>query len=219
MKIRWLILKQLIYKSLGGIGQNIIATASWIGLYRIIALYDSNVMAGYTIAIRLVIFFMLPSWGLANAASTLVGQNLGAKSPERAERSVWLAAKSNMILMGIISLLMIFFPEAMINIFTADAELLKEGSRALQIIGGGFTFYALGMVMIQSYNGAGDTYTPTWIYLISFWIIEIPLAYFLSQRLFHNINGVYWAILGAEAFMSLIALTIFIRGKWKSIEL
>lgn len=217
--LRGAILKQLVVKSLGGVAQNIIATSSWIGLYRIIAFYDSTVMAGYTIAIRLVIFFILPSWGLANAASTLVGQNLGAKSPERAERSVWLAAKANVVLMGIVSLFMIFMPATFIGVFTTEQDLLAEGVKALRIIGGGFGFYALGMVMIQSHNGAGDTFTPTWIYFICFWLIEIPLAYFLSEKVFHQVEGVYWAILGAEAIMSLIALAVFMRGKWKSIEL
>ncbi|MBN2747705.1 MAG: hypothetical protein JXR34_13345, partial [Bacteroidales bacterium] len=166
-----------------------------------------------------VVFFILPSWGLANAASTLVGQNLGAGFPERAQKSVWMAAKANVILMGIISLAMIFFPATFIGIFTNDALLLHEGVVALRILGGGFSFYALGMVMIQSHNGAGDTYTPTWIYLISFWIIEIPLAYYFSQVVFQRVEGVYWAILTAEALMSLIAMFVFMRGKWKDIKL
>ncbi len=217
--IRLSILKQLFVKSLGGVAQNIIATSSWIGLYKIIGFYESTVIAGYTIAIRLVVFFILPSWGLANAASTLVGQNLGAGFPERAQKSVWMAAKANVILMGIISLAMIFFPAAFIGIFTDDASLLREGVLALRILGGGFAFYALGMVMIQSHNGAGDTYTPTWIYLISFWIIEIPLAYYFSQIVFQKVEGVYWAILTAEALMSLIAMFVFMRGKWKDIKL
>lgn len=218
LKIQWTILYQLILKSGGGIAQNIIATASWIGLYRIIGSYDPTVIAGYTIAIRLVVFFILPSWGLANAASTLVGQNLGAERPDRAERSVWLAAKANVVLMGFISLFMIFSPSVFIGIFTDDLQLLNEGTKALRIVGGGFAFYALGMVMIQSHNGAGDTYTPTWIYLISFWLIEIPLAYWFSEFVFNKVEGVYWAILIAEGLMSLIALYIFKRGKWKSIK-
>jgi putative MATE family efflux protein len=213
------ILVKLFQKSLGAVAQNIIATSSWIGLYWILGQFNDTVaMAGYTLAIRLIIFFILPSWGLANAASTLVGQNLGAKQTEKAARSVWLAAKANVVLMGIISLILIAFPRFFIGIFTDDLQLLDAGSIALQIIGGGFAFYALGMVMIQSHNGAGDTYTPTWIYLISFWLVELPLAYYLSLELWNDQRGVYWAIVVAEAIMSLIAMFVFMRGAWKKIK-
>jgi putative MATE family efflux protein len=213
------VLAQLFKKSFGAVAQNIIATSSWIGLYWILGKFEDTVaMAGYTIAIRLIIFFILPSWGLANAASTLVGQNLGANQSEKAAGSVWLAAKANVILMGTVSLFLIFFPESFVGLFTKDESLLGAGSLALQIIGGGFAFYGLGMVMIQSHNGAGDTYTPTWIYLISFWLIELPLAYYLSLELWDDQKGVYWAIVIAEAFMSLIAMLVFMRGGWKKIK-
>lgn len=218
MKLKFDIIAQLFTKSMGGIFQNLIATSSWILLYRIISHYEAAALAGYTIAIRLIIFFMLPSWGLANAASTLVGQNLGAKQPARAERSVWLAAKANFVLLGLIGLSMALFPGVYISIFDTAPDVHLHAVNALRIVGSGFAFYALGMVMIQSHNGAGDTFTPTWIYAISFWAIEIPLAYVLSIKIMDRVEGVYLAIVIAESLMSVIALLVFRRGRWKRVE-
>jgi putative MATE family efflux protein len=206
----------LIKISIGGIGQSIIATSSWIGMVRIIAMFGSTALAGYTIAIRIIIFVLLPSWGISNAAATLVGQNLGANKPDRAERAVWTTAYVNMVLLGIVSIIFIIEPHFFIKLFISNTDIIKSGAQGLRIISIGFIFYAMGMVMIQAFNGAGDTRTPTKINIICFWIIEIPLAYFLAQSYGMNESGVYIAIIIAESIMTLIAMWLFKKGKWKT---
>lgn len=215
LQIDMSIIKNIIRLSLGGIGQNIIATSSWIGLFRILAVFGSEVLAGYTIAIRIVMFSLLPSWGLSNAAATLVGQNLGAKKPERAEKSVWTTGYVNMVFLGLLSVIFIAWPEFFIRLFINENDVVQYGAQALRIISFGFVFYALGMVMVQSFNGAGDTLTPTKINFVAFWLIEIPLAYLLSISLGVKENGVFWAIIVAESIMVIIAVWIFRQGKWK----
>lgn len=206
----------LIKISLGGIGQSIIATSSWIGMVRIIAMFGSTALAGYTIAIRIIIFVLLPSWGISNAAATLVGQNLGANKPDRAERAVWATGYVNMVLLGIVSIVFIIEPHFFIKLFINNTDIIKSGAQGLRIISIGLIFYAMGMVMIQAFNGAGDTRTPTKINIICFWIIEIPLAYFLSKFYGMNESGVYTAIIIAESIMTLIAMWLFKKGKWKT---
>jgi len=215
IKIRISIMLKLLRISGGGILQNLIATSSWIFLVRIIAESGPAALAGYTIALRIVIFSLLPAWGLSNAASTLVGQNLGAKMPDRAERSVWITSYVNMAFMGLISIVLILFPEFWISIFIDDAEVIRDGVTSLRIISYGFVLYGLGMVLTQGFNGSGDTITPTWINGISFWLFEIPLAYLLAITLGYGLAGACYAIVCAESVLALLSLYLFRKGKWK----
>jgi putative MATE family efflux protein len=215
IRFNFKLIGKIIKISLGGIGQNIIATSSWVALVRIISEFGSEALAGYTIAIRIVIFAILPSWGISNAAATLVGQNLGAKKPERAEKAVWTTGIINMILLGFFGFVMIMFPGTFIRFFINDPIVVESGIKGLQIISSGFIAYGLGMVLINSFNGAGDTTTPTKINLIAFWLIEIPLAYILALKVGMEEKGVFLAIVIAETIMTLMALYLFRKGKWK----
>lgn len=213
--IRWKLVIQIIRLSLGGIGQNLIATSSWIGLMRIVSTFGSDAVAGYTIGIRIILFTLLPSWGISNAAATLVGQNLGAGQPERAEKSVWATGKVNAAFLGLVGIIFMIAPEFFIRIFIQDEAVVESGVACLRILSYGFLLYGLGMVMVQAFNGAGDTLTPTKINLLAFWMIEIPLAYLLAKTLGWEQEGVYWAIVIAESFMTVLAVYLFSRGKWK----
>jgi putative MATE family efflux protein len=206
---------KLLNLSWSAILQNLIATASWVVLMRFMAQYGSEVLAGYTIAIRILMFCLLPSWGISNAASTLTGQNLGAKRPDRAERAVWATGKVNVILLGVISTFLIIWPEAFIRFFTTQPGVVAAGAEGLRIVSFGMVAYGLGMVMHQSFNGAGDTRTPLWLNLISFWIIEIPLAWILAVHLGYHETGIFYAILVAESTLTLLGVWLFRRGKWK----
>ncbi|MCU0461183.1 MAG: MATE family efflux transporter, partial [Bacteroidales bacterium] len=209
------IIARLLRISLGSIGQNLIATTSWIALVRIISVFGSEIVAGYTIAIRIVSFTLLPSWGIANAASTLVGQNLGAKKPDRAEKSVMITGWVNMILLGTIGIFYIIFPGYFIRLFISDAAVLSSGIECLRIVSIGFIAYGFGMVVTNSFNGAGDTATPLKVNVVAYWLIEIPLAWMLAIKSDMNENGVFWAIVIAESIMTITAYLIFRRGKWK----
>lgn len=215
IRIHYETIRQLIKLSLGGIGQYLIATSSWIGLVRIISIFGSEALAGYTIAIRVIIFALLPAWGISNAAATLVGQNLGAKQPSRAAKSVWTVGTINVIYMGLIGIILFLIPAPVISLFTDDDTIIRSGISSLQIISIGFIFYGLGMTMVQALNGAGDTITPTWINFFSFWMLEIPLAYVMAIYLNIGETGVYYAIIIAEAVMTIIAVYYFKLGKWK----
>lgn len=215
IKISFDIILKLLKLSLGGIFQNLIATSSWIFMVRIISGFGTDAVAGYFIGIRILIFTLLPSWGLANAAGTLVGQNLGAKEPLRAERSVYAAAWFNVILLGLVAIIFILNPGYFISIFTDDPGVVSAGITCLRTISYGYILYALGMVMIQAFNGAGDTRTPTYINLVAFWAIEIPLAYFLANVAGFEVQGVYFAIIIAESVLSLSAFYLFRKGHWK----
>lgn len=215
IRIRLKIMLNLLKISGGGILQNLIATSSWVFLVRIIAESGPSALAGYTIAIRIIVFSLLPAWGLSNAASTLVGQHLGAKMPERAERSVWITGYVNMAFMGLISIVLLLFPDFWIGIFIDDPAVIGDGVTALKVISYGFIFYGLGMVLTQGFNGSGDTITPTWINGISFWLIEIPLAYVLAITFDYGLAGACYAIIIAESVLTIISLYIFKKGKWK----
>jgi len=215
LKVQWQTMFTLIKLSMGGIGQTLIATSSWLGLVRIMAVFGSEALAGYTIAIRIILFILLPSWGLANAASTMVGQNLGAGKPARAEKAVYITGYLNMAFLGICSLAFLIFPRALIQIFILDENVVSIGALILRTLSIGFILYGLGMVMVQALNGAGDTYTPTLINFCCFWLFEIPLAYFLAINLGLEGYGVALAVVIAESIMTLVALMIFRRGRWK----
>ena len=209
---------QLVKLSLGAIGQYIIATSSWIVLVWVVTSLGEEVVAGYTIAIRILLFALLPAWGLSNAAATLVGQNLGAKQPDRAERSAWVVGIANMIFLGLVSIIFIAIPDAFIGFFiNPDIEpvVMQSGVTCLRVVSFGFFVYALGQVMVNAINGAGDTATPIWINFIAFWLMEIPLAFLFAKVMDLQIHGVCYAILIADTTLTLIALAVFRRGKWK----
>ncbi|NOR74144.1 MAG: MATE family efflux transporter [Draconibacterium sp.] len=215
IKIKFNVMIELLKISAGGIFQNLIATSSWILMVRIIAVSGPDAIAGYTIAIRIILFLLLPAWGLSNAAATLVGQNLGANLPDRAEKSVWITSYVNMVFMGVMGTILAIFSEFFVRLFIQDLEVVENGTLAVRIISLGFLFYGLGMVLVQGFNGSGDTTTPTKINLISFWLIEIPLAYFLAIVLNMGLSGASISIVVAEAILALIALYLFRKGKWK----
>jgi len=209
------VIKRLARVSLGGIFQWIIATSSWILLMRIVASFGSEAVAGYTIGIRIIVFAIMPSWGMSSAAATLVGQNLGAGKPERAERSVWLTCYFNMAFLGMVMVVFLLFAESLVGLFNQNPPVLVHGAEALRYISTGYIFFALGMVITQSFNGAGDTVTPTFINVFCYWILQIPLAYALAHLLDWGPVGVYVAIALAEALLAVIGALVFRRGKWK----
>jgi putative MATE family efflux protein len=215
IKLKIQVMGKLLRISAGGILQNLIATSSWILLVRIISSSGPDALAGYTIAIRIILFVLLPASGLSNAASTLVGQNLGAGQPEKAERSVWLTGYINMILMGVVGFVLILVPEPAIRLFIDSPEVVHNGVKCLRIISYGFILYGLGMAMFQGFNGSGDTMTPTIACFFCFWLIEIPLAYLLAITLDMGITGASTAIVTAESLLALTGLVLFKRGKWK----
>jgi len=214
-RVKFRIIGRLLRLSLGSIGQNLISTSSWVALVRIISMFGSEIVAGYTIAIRIISFILLPSWGISNAASTLVGQNLGAKKPERAERAVMITGWVNMLLLGTIGAVLVIFPAPFIGFFIKEEAVLNAGIECLRIISIGFISYGLGMVIVNSFNGAGDTSTPLKINVFAFWMLEIPLAYLLATKTGLHEQGVFLAIVIAETFMTITAFVIFRKGKWK----
>ncbi len=212
------IMINLIKVSLGGIGQFIIGTSSWVFLMRIMAEFGSEVLAGYTIAIRVLMFTLMPSWGMSNAAATLVGQNLGASKPERAEQSVWKTGKYNAYFMLLVSLFYLFFAEAIIKIFSAEAQVIEYGALSLRVIAAGYVFYAYGMVVIQSFNGAGDTRTPTIINFFCFWVFQLPFAYLAALVFEWGAIGVFVSITFAEILIAVIGIIWFRKGTWKGVK-
>ncbi len=211
----WSIVQRLLIIAAGSTGQYLIASSSWIFLIGILGQISTAVTAGYTIAIRIIVFTILPSWGVANAAATLVGQNLGANQPERAERSVWRAGFFNMLFMASVGIIYLFAAPALIGLFTQDPETQVSGALALRIISAGYVFYGYGMILSQAINGAGDTRTPTVLNFICFWLIEAPLAWWLAIALGWGEQGVYCSIVAAESLLALALVVVFRRGRWK----
>jgi Na+-driven multidrug efflux pump len=198
-----------------GIVQSLIGMTSWIGLIRVLSSFGSDAVAGFTIAIRIIMFALLPSWGMSNAAATLVGQNLGAKSPDRAEKSAWVTCRYNLVFLCAIGLLFALFAEHLIAIFTSDPVVARFGINCLRIVSLGFPFYAYGMVLTQAFNGAGDTFTPTLINLFCFWLWEIPIALLLSKYFGFGPQGVFIAMTIAFSSLAVLSAALFKRGKWK----
>lgn len=213
------VIKNIVQVAWPATMQFIIASGSWIVLAKLVAETGGTAAsAGYQVAIRNVVFFILPAWGLSNAAATLVGQNLGANQIERARKSVMLTAKYNVAFMIGVTLLFVFFPKQIIGIFTQEPKIVSYAVTSLRIIGTGYIFYGIGMVMTQALNGAGDTKTPTIINFVCFWLIQIPLAYFLAKGLSLNATGAFISIPVAETLIALIAWYYFKKGKWQTIK-
>ena len=210
------LMMRMIRISLGGVGQFLISTSSWIVLMRVVALFGSAPIAAYTIALRLVEFALLPAWGLGNAAATLVGQNLGAEKPERAERSVWRASKYNAIFMTVVGIVMIALAPQIVALFSTEPEVIRYGTSCLRILGVGYPMYAVGMIIIQALNGAGDTTTPSVMNFICFWLVQIPLAYWLATETSLGPNGVFLALVIAESLLTVLGVLVFRKGKWRS---
>ena len=213
------ILKSLINVASTATLQFLIASASWMVLIKIISRYGEDVIAGYTIAIRLIIFFILPAWGLSNAAATLVGQNLGAKQPGRAETAVWKVAKYNATFMAFVSVIFLVGADFFVGLISNKEAVVNVAVKALRIVSIGYIFYGIGMVMINAFNGAGDSRTPTWINLFGFWAFQIPLAYCLAVMLDLGPTGVFIAIVTAETAITIAAVILFRKGKWKKVTI
>lgn len=205
----------LVRISIGGISQFLVATASWVFLMQIVSGFGSDAVAGYTIAVRVVMFSILPAWGLSNASATLVGQNLGAGFPDRAEKTVWQIAKYNSIYMGLAALAMLLLTDPIIGLFTQETEVIAYGVQCLRIFAYGYVFWGFGMAIIQAFNGAGDTMTPTYINIFCFWIVQVPLAYVLALTLGWGPVGVFWAVFFSDALTGIVGVTVFLRGNWK----
>ena len=215
---RGAVLWNIVRTSLGGVGQMLVAMTSWIFLMRILSSIGSEAVAGATIAIRVMMFTMMPAWGMSNAAATLVGQNLGAQQPERAEASVWQIGRYNMAYLVLIAVLFFAFPRQIVGIFSADANVIAIGAEWLRILSYSLFVYGWWMVSVQAFNGAGDTKTPTWINVVFFWLIQIPLAWVLALHLGLQETGVFWAVFVSETSVGLFTLWLFSRGRWKTAQ-
>jgi len=209
---------EILKISSGGMGQFLIESASWIFIVRVMSLFGAEALAGYTIAFRVIVFTILPTWGMANAAATLVGQNLGAKEPERAEKSVWKTAFYSMVFLGVVSVIFFSFAAPIISFFSDEIQVQGIAASALKIICLGYLFFAYGMVISQAFNGAGDTKTPMIINVFVFWLFQIPFAYLLSVNLDMKETGVFISIAAAHSIHAVVCVLIFRRGKWKTVQ-
>jgi putative MATE family efflux protein len=213
--IRPIVMGRLVRLSGTGTLQVFIGAMSWVGLIRILSTFGSAALAGYVIAIRCVLFALFPAWGLGNAAATMVGQALGAKKPERAERAVWMASFYNLIFLGTVGVLFVAFADQIVLAFTSDPAVVPIATRGLRIVALGFPIYAYGMVMNMSFNGAGDTWTPTYLNFIVFWLLGLPSAYFFARRIGYGPDGVFWAITLEFVLLAVLSGALFKRGRWK----
>ena len=213
------LLKNIFNISLGGMGQFLIGTASWIFLVRIIAIFGNEALAGYTISFRIIMFTILPFWGLANAAATLVGQNLGAQKASRAENAVWKCAFYNMIFLALLSIVLIYGAEGFVRFFSTDPEVVEYGKASLTYICIGYVFFAYGMVISQAFNGAGDTRTPTIINFFCYWLLQLPMAYLLAVMLNMGPDGVFITIAFSVSLLAVISIVVFRKGKWKEVAI
>jgi putative MATE family efflux protein len=216
LKLDFGVTRQILRLSGSASLQNLIGMASWIGLVRILADYGSAALAGYTIAVRLIIFALMPSWGLSNAAATMVGQALGARKPDRAESSVWRAGRYNAVFLTTVGVIFFAAAPLILRAFTSDPAVTGYAVRCLRIVALGFPLYAYGMVLTQSFNGAGDTWTPTWLNLCCFWAFEIPLAWGLAEPAGLGPTGVFWAIMASFSLLALASAAVFRRGRWRT---
>jgi len=218
IEISWEIIKKIMSISIGGMGQFLIDSVAWIALTRMNAEFGSTALAGYTIAFRILIFTILPAWGLSGAAATLVGQNLGAKQLQRAEDAVWITTRYTVIFMASVTGIYLLFASSLAGIFTDIPEIQAIAAQGLQVIACGYVFFAIGMVLTQAFNGAGDTKTPAWINIGVLWFMEIPLAYLLAFTFELEYLGIFIAIAFSHSFHSLVTLFIFRKGKWKTMK-
>jgi putative MATE family efflux protein len=212
------LIRNLLSLAVGGTSQFLVGSASWIFLTRILSAFGSDVVAGYTIAIRIIVFTILPSWGLANAAATLVGQNLGAGEPDRAETSAWRAAFCNMLFLATVGAGFFLWATDIVGFFDRNEQVVTIAVQCLRVFCLGYLFMAYGMVLSQALNGAGDTRTPTLINIVCFWIVEIPLAYILANQLNWGPPGVFWSVAISETLLAFIAIWVFRRGRWKTVQ-
>ena len=205
----------LLRISVGGVSQFLVSTASWVFLMQIVSGFGSAAVSGYTIGVRIVMFSVLPAWGLSNAAATLVGQNLGAGQPDRAEASVWHIIKYNAMYMGFASLMMLLFTRPIVGLFTNEPAVVEYAVQCLTIFAFAFVAWGAGMALIQAFNGVGDTMTPTWINVLCFWVVQVPLAYFLALGLGFGPVGVFWAVFASDILTGIVGYLVFRRGAWK----
>ncbi|GAB3704769.1 MATE family efflux transporter [Spirosoma flavus] len=212
------IIRNLLSLAVGGTSQFLVGSASWIFLTRILSTYGSDVVAGYTIAIRIIVFTILPSWGMANAAATLVGQNLGAGEPARAETSAWRAAFCNMIFLATVGVGFYLWASEIVGMFDRNARVVDIAVQCLRVFCLGYLFMAYGMVLSQALNGAGDTRTPTLINIVCFWMVQIPLAFVLTNSFNFGPSGVFWSVAISETLLAIISILVFRRGRWKTVQ-
>ncbi|PRY41860.1 putative MATE family efflux protein [Spirosoma oryzae] len=212
------LIRSLLGLAAGGTGQFLVSSASWVFLTRILSTFGSDVVAGYTIAIRIIVFTILPSWGMANAAATLVGQNLGAGQADRAETSAWRAATCNMVFLALVGIAFFLGATTIVQLFNSNPAVVSVAVDALHIFCAGYVFFAYGMVLSQALNGAGDTRTPTIINIVSFWLVEIPLAYTLAHTFNWGPTGVFWSVAISETLLAVLAVFVFRRGRWKGVQ-